>query len=144
LDVRPYWITTLLLFLAVLIMNPAPARAGIQEDPMRTIGKILQAIESSDAEAIVQYTSPYVQVSVLGKSTLISRAQSAYVLKAFFREYPPDGFTLERRLRVGQDWFVRGKYRHRDSDTPFQLELQMRWNGERYEIKNILIDYLDR
>lgn len=121
-----------------------PAHAGLQDDPTRTIGKIRQAIESGDAESIVRHSSAYVEVSVLGKSTLISRAQSAYVLKAFFRDHPPSAFKVERRLQVGGDWYVRGRYGRRNGETPFQIELQMRWNGDRYEIKNILINYLDR
>lgn len=133
------------VFLSLLILfTSTPAWAGLQDDPSRTIGKIRQAIESADAESIVRHSSAYVEVSVLGKSTLISRAQSAYVLKAFFRDHPPSGFKLERRLQVGGDWYIRGRYGRRSGETPFQLELQIRWNGERYEIKNILINYLDR
>lgn len=143
----PSWIRAGLLsaFLSLFFfLTVMPARAGLQDDPTRTIGKIRQAIESGDAESIVRHSSAYVEVSVLGKSTLISRAQSAYVLKAFFRDHPPSGFKLERRLQVGGDWYVRGRYGRRNGEAPFQIELQMRWNGDRYEIKNILINYLDR
>ena len=111
-------------------------------DPGETIARVQKAISDGDVQMLSKYTSAYTEVSILGATTMYSRAQTAYILKAFFRDHPPARFTFDHRLHMGEDWFVRGRYFDRGRQTPYRLEMTMRWNGRQLEIKSIRISRL--
>ncbi len=100
---------------------------------------VQRAISKGDAQAISRFTGSYTEVSILGATTRYSRAQTAYILKAFFRDHPPGRFSFEHKLRVGNDWYIRGQYKNRGRQSPYRMEMTMHWNGQQFEIKSISI-----
>lgn len=112
--------------------------AYFQTDPGETFNIVQRAISKGDVRMISKYTSAYTEMSILGATTTYSRAQAAYILKAFFKQHPPEQFAFQHKLRVGKDWFIHGRYRNRDG-RPYRLEMMLRWSGQRFEIKSINI-----
>lgn len=129
-----FWGCVTLFFASV-----APAQAGMQSDPGETIQIVQRAISKGDVQMLSKYTGTYTEISILGATTMYSRAQTAYILKAFFRDHPPAQFKFQHRLQVGKDWYVHGRYWDRGRQTPYRLEMNMRWNGRQFEIKSIRI-----
>ncbi len=125
--------------IALIFAGVLPARATVQSDPGETIQIVQRAISKGDVQALSKYTGTYTEISILGATTMYSRAQTAYILKAFFRDHPPAQFTFQHRLQVGKDWYVHGRYWDRGRQTPYRLEMNMRWNGRQFEIKSIRI-----
>ncbi len=113
--------------------------AHAQTDPEETLEIVQEAIASGDAQMISRYTSTYTEISILGATTMYSRAQTAYILKAFFKDHPPERFVFQHKLKVGKDWYVRGRYWNRGRQAPYRLELTMQWNGQQFMIKSIKI-----
>ena len=106
-------------------------------DPSEAIARIQGAINNGNAEEVARYVGTYVEVTQSGATTLHSGAQTAYILKAFFRDHPPERFTFRRRMKLGRDWFIYGDYWYRGDNRPYRIEFLLRWNGQRYEIKTI-------
>ena len=130
---------TLFVWIVGLGVLVNPARAHLQDDPAEAKQIVQRAIEDGDARLISQFSGKYTEVSILGASTLYSRAQTVYILKAFFRDHPPESFSFQHQLRVGKEWYFHGRYWYRGQSKPYRLEMVMRWNGQRYEIKSIRI-----
>ena len=131
------------IFCLIALARPVEAArqsSPSQGDPSEELADIQRAIKNGNSAELAKYSSTYVEVSMLGATTLHSRAQTAYILRAFFRDYPADRFAFQRKMRLGRDWFVTGKYWHRGDNRPYQVEILLRWNGRSYEIKNIRID----
>lgn len=137
--IKQFFIYTCFAGLFALFAVPESlAYAHMQPDPEETIAMVQQAIASGDAKKISRFASSYTEVSIEGSTTLYSRAQTAYILKAFFRDHPPERFSFQHKLRVGKDWYVHGKYWNRGKSS-YRMELTMQWNGSRMEIKSISI-----
>ena len=138
--IQSFFIYTCLPGLIVMLLLPAQvAGAYAQADPEKTIEVVQQAISKGDVQILSKYTGAYTEISILGATTMYSRAQTAYILKAFFRDHPPARFTFQHKLHVGDDWYVRGRYWDRGRQTPYRLEMTLRWNGKQFEIKSIRI-----
>ncbi|MBX2818940.1 MAG: DUF4783 domain-containing protein [Rhodothermaceae bacterium] len=131
-----------LIFLGLLFFAVAPLQAHMQDDIDHIVLYIQQAIESGNAESLVNKSSSYVEVTLLGNTTMYSRAQAGYILREFFREHPPSDFAFQRRLNVGTDWYMYGSYRNGAQNQVYRMEVRIRRNGEGYEIKNIRISYV--
>lgn len=128
-----------IIWIGLIILAVLPARAAMQDDIDRIMIYIEKAIESGNGESLASRSSSFVEVTLLGKSTLYSRAQAGYILKEFFREHPPSDFQIQRRMNVENDWYMYGNYRNRSEKETYRLEIRIRRNGDRYEIKNIRI-----
>ena len=128
-----------LIVLGLLFLASIPSQARMQDDIDHIVLYIQQAIENGNAASLVNKSSSYVEVTLLGNSTMYSRSQAGYILKEFFRENPPSDFAFQRRLNVGNDWYVYGSYRNKTEKASYRMEIRIRRNGERYEIKNIRI-----
>lgn len=128
----------MLLFAGAISSTYAGLQASSErEDPTDEIAKIQKAIAEGNSAELSRYSGAYIEVNVSGSTTLHSRAQAAYILKAFFRDNPPERFAFQRTMRLGSDWFVSGQYWQRSDNRPYQVEILLRWNGQRYEIKSI-------
>ena len=128
-----------IIIIGLLLCAVLPVQARMQDDIDRIMSYIQEAIESGNGESLASKSSSFVEVTLLGNSTLYSRAQAGYILKEFFREHPPSNFKIQRRMNVGNDWYMYGNYRNSSENASYRLEVRIRRNGDRYEIKNIRI-----
>ena len=127
-----------LCVLAVTLWQPSFAAA--QEDVERTFRQIQRAFAHGDTGSLIRISGEHLEVTLFGMPTLYSRAQTEYVLRAFFREHPPERFVLERRLRSGDDWYAVGQYWHRREANPYRVTIRLHPNGDRLEIRTIQIE----
>ena len=129
----------ILLHTTMIPWASGAVRAYMQDDLDAVMSHLEDAIESGQANKIVQRAGAYVEVSILGNGTLYSRSQTTYILKAFFKKHPPKRFAFQRRMHVGDDWYMYGTYWDAVDRQTYRLELRMRRTGSGYEIKNIRI-----
>lgn len=132
----PVYIAALTLIISGLFPRQF---ANAQTDPSQALELVTQAISGGDVDLITKYIGTYTEISILGASTTYSQAQTTYILKAFFRDHPPERANFQNRIQVGNDWYFRGKYWNKDKKQPYRLEMTMRWNGNQYKIKSIVI-----
>lgn len=143
INVRLFGVVLWVLF-GFVPVSAAQQDDSMLRDPTGLIDEIQRAIQAGNAEAVARHAGAYVEVTMEGATTLHSQAQTAYILKAFFREHPPDAFVFQRRMRLGRDWFMYGRYWYRGDNRPYRIEVLIRWNGRRHEIKSLRIEPMTR
>ncbi len=116
----------------------------MQDDLDRVLSKIRDAIALGNANALASQSSAYVEVSLFGAGRLYSRSQATYILKDFFKEYPPGAFSFKRKLHVGDDWYLYGNYMNYSGNAFYRMEIRIHKYRGRYEIKNIRIVATER
>lgn len=133
-----------IICIILFTLSVAPLYASAQDDLDKVVSFIQDAIEEGNAATLADRSSAYVEISILGTSTLYSRSQAGYILKEFFRENPSGPFAFQRRINVGNDWYMHGTYWNEARQETYRVELRLRMNNGTYEIKNIRITYVDR
>lgn len=131
------------LYMLVLgMLTGMPAQAQAQESPEEVLRAIQQAFARGDAEALARHTESRVDVSLLGVQTLYSRAQTEYVMRAFFREHPAEQFVLQRTTEENGAWMATGRYWNRSDAQPYRVTLLLRKRDGAVLIRSIRIDLL--
>ena len=77
------------------------------------------ALKKGDAPAIAAYLMPQVEITLAGKEGLFEKAQAQQMLATFFKENPPQAFTvkhqgtskLDDQFRIGELTTSKGIFR---------------------------------
>jgi hypothetical protein len=77
-----------LIFMFLTVSNPAVFAGDIGND-------IAAAIRAGDARKLSGWFSNHVDLTVLGKEELYSKAQAEQILRDFFIKHPPRSFILK-------------------------------------------------
>ncbi len=126
------------LVVALLAAGPAAAQ---QATPLARLG---QAFEAGDAHALLADAADRVEIALLGSSKLYSRAQATYVMQEFFREYPPEQFTLQNESRTEGSWIAAAHYRYKRAEHPLQVYVRLRVKGEQWELREVRVEERQR
>ena len=127
--------------MALLAAGPA-GRAVAQTQ--HGIGKVQGAFAQGDARALLGDASDRVEIALLGRSRLYSRAQAFYVMQDFFRRYPPEGFTLQSQAQEQGSWFATGRYRYKHAEQPLLVYLRLRLKSDQWELREMRIEERQR
>jgi len=130
-----WWIGMLGMVLAGSVVA-APARA----QQMEALGRLREAFVAGDANALLRDASDRVEIALLGRSKLYSKAQGTYVLQDFFRRYPPQDFTLQHNEPEAGNWFTTGRYRYKHAEQPLQVYVRFRQKGAQWELREVRIE----
>ncbi len=108
------------------------------------IGKVRDAFAQGDARALLGDASDRIEIALLGRSRLYSRAQAFYVMQDFFRRYPPEGFTLQSQAQEQGSWFATGRYRYKHAEQPLLVYLRLRLKSDQWELREMRIEERQR
>lgn len=130
----------LALVLGCAVVGPMPIHAqDLSDDVLREVQK---AITRGDAEGLSRHLEPRVDVSIFGVQTLYSRAQTEYVMRAFFRDHPPEQFVLQRAEEEKGTWLATGRYWNRGDAHPYRVTLLLRQRSGDVLIRSIRIEHV--
>ncbi len=115
---------------------PAGAQ-GSTDDVLRAVQR---AMSSGDAQALSRMAEPRVDVAIFGMQTLYSQAQTAYVMRAFFRDHPPEQFVIQRTVEDNGTWLATGRYWNRGDAHPYRITFVLRKRGGQLLIRSIRIE----
>ncbi len=85
---------------------------------------ILAYLSEGDAEALIGHAEEYIELALLEQPRRYTRSQALYVLRKFFRQYSPDGFSLDHSMTQGQEWWLTGSYSVRDEIQGLRVYLR--------------------
>lgn len=105
----------------------------------RALQEIQVALASGDARGLIRRSADRVDITVFGASEVLSRSQSMYVMKDFFRDYRPARISLEETSGSDGNWFASARYWAENEDTPFAVYVRMRLNERRWELRELRI-----
>lgn len=124
----------------ILLVSSGSVMAQVNE----TLDAVEQAMVQGDARTLLSDAADRIEITILGRSTLYSRAQATYVMQDFFREYPPTGFSLDDTSATGGSRFATGRYRYQQAEQPLHVYLQLRKKGTQWQLREIRIEQRTR
>ncbi|GIV62170.1 DUF4783 domain-containing protein [Rhodocaloribacter litoris] len=111
-----------------------------QERGTGAIQAIEEAFSRGDVETLLHRAAPQVEIAVFEPSRLYSRGQARYVLRTFFRAYPPRRFVLRDYFETHSGWFAEGDFWHVRGEEPLRIYLRLRQRAGRWELREILVE----
>ena len=127
---------TLAIAVTFLLAHPALG----QDQAADVLGSIEQAFSVADADSIARMSASRVEIAVLGKSRLYSRAQARFVLRDFFEEYPPLHVELSEPSTTDKGIFAAGTYRFATDRDPLRLYLRLRRDKTNWQMREIVLE----
>lgn len=103
------------------------------------IDRIQTAVVAGDAEGVLSGAEDRVDIALLGQGRLYKRAQAIFVMKAFFRSYPPKSFTIRNEEREAANWFATGRYTNRYDGKEFSVYLRLRLRSSSWHLATIRV-----
>ncbi len=125
--------------LASALVGTVSVRA--QDPSDEVLRQVQKAISGGDAEGLARHLEARVDVSIFGVQTLYSRAQTEYVIRAFFRDHPPEQFVMQRAEEDQGTWLATGRYWNRGDAHPYRVTLLLRQRSGEVLIRSIRIEH---
>jgi len=126
-------------FLVVLLWwhGLAPAATAQETAPVPTIfQQVRAAFESGDVDALIRRCADRVDLSLFGEGELVSKSQAKYVMREFFRDYPPEKLDVEETSGTEGSWFASGVYLHQRGN-PLSVYFRLRSRDGEWELREI-------
>ena len=120
--VRLYVLGALLALSAAHVASAQPAAD--------VFDRLRLALQTGDAEAVLDEAADRLEIDLIGRRKLYSRAQAAYVLREFFRRYPPTAFVFEHDSQAEGNWFAAGTLHVRRGEGPLHVYVRLREQDE--------------
>ena len=119
------------------ITPPDPLPTAAEQD---VFAMIERSFGDGDAPALRSLMADYTEIRLPDNSGLYSRAQTGYVLRAFFRSYPPERFVLKRRFSGPSGWYASGHYWHTRGSAALTVSIQLEERGNRTVIRSLVVE----
>ena len=121
--------------LTIVLMLPLAPAASAQ--PTDVFERLRLALQRGDAEAVLDEGADRLEIDLLGRRKLYSRAQAAYVLREFFRRYPPTAFVVEHESQAEGNWFAAGTMHVRQGERPLHVYVRLRVHGDGWVLQEL-------
>lgn len=132
-------VLALVIGLGYTLLSPLPLHG--QDQANEVLQEVQKAISRGDAEGLSGHFEARVDVSIFGVQTLYSRAQTEYVMRAFFRDHPPEQFVMQRAREENGTWLATGRYWNRGDAHPYRVTLVLRERSGDVLIRGIRIEH---
>ncbi len=133
-------ILPVILLLSLATISGAWAQSG-SEAPLAVVQR---ALSRASVDSIIALSSDRIEIAVLGKSKLYSKAQARYVLKDFFDRYPPVRVTFRNPSATDKGIFAAGSYRHTADGEPLRVYVRLRRDDASWSLREIVVEKVDR
>lgn len=132
----PQYTSIAMLVLASLL----PASVQAQDAGARILEHVRAALSEADVERLVEHCGERIDLTVLGKSEMLSRAQARYVVESFFATYPPAHVDVIESSASGGHWFASGEYWNETDSRPFALYIRLSRTESGWQLRELRID----
>ena len=95
--------------------------------------------ETGNVDALIRHVAGRIDFSLFGDSKPLSRSQARYVIKNFFRAYPPARLVLEETSSAEGSWFAAGSYWYENEERPLSIYVRLRMSGADWDLREIRI-----
>lgn len=85
------------ILLIALVVFVSAFKAAPEPEPMDIYEDIAKAIRSGNAKELSRFFAPNVDLTILDKESLSSKAQAEVVVQDFFNKHKPNGYALKHK-----------------------------------------------
>lgn len=128
-DVQPRRVKLLLAGLTMMLLVLAPRPSAAQAPDDLPLPELERAFQNGDVGALMARAADRLEMAVLGGGMLYSRGQAIYVMDRFFREHPPQAFTIDEVAEADDTWFATGRYQARGEDRRHNVYMRLQQAG---------------
>lgn len=129
---------SILAVLTLSLIAAAPARS--QDPSAALLAVVEQAFSTADTDSITSMSAERIEIAVLGKSRLYSRTQARYVLRDFFKQYPPLQVKLSVPSTTEKGLFAAGTYRFATDREPLRMYVRLRRHESSWALREIVFE----
>ena len=126
-----------LLFCLLLLPGLGQQRASAQNPS--ELERIQNAMTAGDARGVLFGAEDRVDIVLLGQGRLYNRAQAIFVMKGFFRSYPPQSFKIRNEEQEAANWFATGQYTNKYDGRKFSVFLRLRQRSSNWHLAAIRV-----
>ncbi len=98
------------------------------------------ALAHGNVEQIMTHVRKGLEINLFSRRRAYSRGQARYVLKRFFKSYPPRRFVLRDDYESKKGWFVAGDYWYGNRREPLRLYLRLRQRDKEWELRELIVE----
>lgn len=140
-DVMQHVLRRWFLLLGVALVVPVlVARSATAQAPDDLpLARLESAFRSGDVHAIMASAADRLEMAVMSSGMLYSRGQAVYVMDRFFREHPPQRFTLVDVAEADETWFATGHYLARGEERRHNVYLRLQRTAGAWQLVEIRI-----
>lgn len=135
----PLLVLMVLVAVATLPLASLHAQQSASADTSAVQHHLRMAFIEGDARALLDTAPDRVAVSLFGARSFYSRAQAVYVLRDFFKEYPPQRFQVRTESQAQTNYLLVGRYWHARDHQPFRVYLHLRYR-DRWWLEEVRIE----
>lgn len=121
------------------LLLPGLGRERARAQNTSELERIQAAMAAGDAEGVLSGAEDRVDIALLGQGRLYNRAQAIFVMKDFFRSYPPKSYTIRNEEREAANWFAIGRYTNRYDGAEFSVYLRLRLRSSSWRLAAIRV-----
>lgn len=97
------------------------------------------AFAEGNAEALLESAAPRLELSIFGRASFYSRTQALFVMRDFFRRYPPDSVSF-RDQSIGENTrTLLGQYEELGGGQ-CRVAVRLRWRAGAWEVRAVRLD----
>jgi hypothetical protein len=105
-SMRFLYAITLLVTFSLISLGKTVAQSAEQ-----VLNEVTESLIDGDSDRLAKHFKDQVEVTLLGRRQILSKAQATYVLKQFFGDYPPVSFNRGPVGETGGTMYARCEYR---------------------------------
>ncbi|MEL7363573.1 MAG: DUF4783 domain-containing protein [Bacteroidota bacterium] len=97
------------------------------------------AFGDGNAEALLESAAPRLELSIFGRASFYSRTQALFVMRDFFRRYPPESVSF-RDQSIGENTrTLLGQYKELGGGR-CRVAVRLRWRADAWEVRAVRLD----
>lgn len=125
---------------AALVLLMVSLGAHPQPDPDAALERVQRGLQAADAGLVLTDMSSRVEIVLFGQGGMFGRPQATMVLRDFFRRHPPSQVSFSEPSSSEEGQTATGRYRTNSGETPLNVRVTHRADGDQWELASIRID----
>lgn len=86
-------INLVVLLLSLIVLNAYSISTAISTDPVDITDEIVNALKNGSSSELAKYFNANIELAILDKEDIYSKAQAEVIIKDFFTKNKPKGYT---------------------------------------------------
>lgn len=131
--------TLLAVILIALVEAAGPGMVSAQSAEDAVVRRIRTSLVEGDARALLSPATDRLEVSLFGVQSFYSSAQAQYVLREFFKNYPPQRFEVVEVSHTGGSQMISGRYWHARANRSLHVYLYLIQRDDAWWLEGIRV-----
>jgi len=128
--------------LGVLLLAAIPTEKAYSQEAgsVEALARVQSALQSGSVNGLMETATSRVEISLFGSGAQYSRAQAAFVLQDFFRQFPPERVDFVERSMAETSRTAMGSYWVAGQPDPLGVYVRLRFVGGEWRLAAVRME----